>query len=238
MSKIVVLNHKMNLTKQEVQNYIIEIKNSIPSDLEVIICPSNIYIPYFEGKYDFKLGSQNIGYAKTGSYTGEVSGYQLKSMGVKYAIIGHSERLMLFKEDGELINKKIASSLEFGITPIVCVGENKEERSLKKTGVILTKQIKAYFKNIEIGQDIIIAYEPIWAIGGNVAASKKDILDAVTMIKELVLKLYNCDIKVLYGGSVNKDNVESILNIDVVDGVLIGSNSSDYQKVNELFKII
>ena len=159
-------------------------------------------------------------------------------MNVKYAIIGHSERVNIYKEDEEIINKKISSALEYGIIPIICVGENKEQRSLKKTGIVLTKQIKAYLKGIDMEEDIIIAYEPIWAIGGNCSASKKDISETTEMIKELILKLYHRNVKVLYGGSVNKDNIELIMAIDSVDGVLIGSNSSDYHTVIELFKTI
>lgn len=236
MKKMIVLNHKMSLTKEETQEYILNIKERIPSDKEVIICPSNIFLPYYEGKYDFKLGVQNMCYGKTGSITGEVSGYQLKSFGVEYAIIGHSERVIYFKEDKELINEKIKAALSYNIKPIVCVGENKEEKALKKTGVVLTNQIKKYFKDIEVTNDITIAYEPIWAIGGTKSASIKDIKETILMIKELVSKLYKIDIRVLYGGSVNADNIDDIISLDCVDGVLIGAKSSDYKNMIEVFK--
>jgi len=234
---MLVLNHKMFLTKEEINKYIIEIKDRIPQDINVVVCPSNIYLPYFDGRYDFKLGVQNLFYKDMGAVTGEVCAKQLKSLGVSYAIIGHSERKELFNETTSDINLKIKSALNFGINPIVCVGETKEERLLRKTDIVLLKQIKECFKEVVIDSAITIAYEPIWAIGKN-AASVKEIAETIDTIKEIVLKLYNVNIKVLYGGSVNETNIEQIFNLQCVDGVLVGSASTDYKKVQQIFKVI
>ncbi len=236
--KKIVLNHKMNLIKDEVQKYIMEIKEILPKDYEFIICPSSIYLPYFEGKYDFKLGAQNMGYDEKGNYTGENSGYQLKSLNVSYVIIGHSERRIHFKEDNEMINKKLKDAIYYGLTPILCIGETLEERTLYKTSKVLLKQIKDAFKDLDITEDIIIAYEPIWAIGSNNPASIEIIEETLNLIKEIVIKFYGVNIKVIYGGSVAEDNIKLILKSRIVDGILIGSASSNIDKVKKILNKI
>ena len=131
MNKIIVLNQKSYMEYNEVLNFINEIKDNIRRDLDVIICPSSIYLPYYKGKYDFKLGSQNV-YIK--NITGEYTSKSLKSMGVNYVIIGHFERKYYLNEDSNLINLKIKDAINNNLIPIVCLGETKEEKELLRTG--------------------------------------------------------------------------------------------------------
>lgn len=154
-------------------------------------------------------------------------GSQLKSIGVSYVIVGHFERKKYLNETSDIVNKKIKEALKNNIIPIVCIGETKEERSLRKTQEIIKKQLKDYFYKVDFGNDIIIAYEPIWAIGTNIIPTINEIEETIKKIKEIV------NIKVLYGGSVNSNNISDI--IKVTDGVLIGKASTD---INEFLKII
>ena len=137
MKKIIVLNHKSYLTPKKAKNYAIDINDYIRSDQTVIICPSNIYLPYFEGKYNFLLGSQNI---SSSNITGEITGNLLKETGVNYCIIGHPERKNSLGETSKQINEKIKEALTNNITPIVIVGETYYEYEMKKSGEIITKQ--------------------------------------------------------------------------------------------------
>ena len=142
MNKIIVLNQKSYMEYNEVLNFINEIKDNIRRDLDVIICPSSIYLPYYKGKYDFKLGSQNV-YIK--NITGEYTSKSLKLMGVNYVIIGHFERKYYLNEDSNLINLKIKDAINNNLIPIVCLGETKEEKELLRTGDVLIRQLKEYF---------------------------------------------------------------------------------------------
>lgn len=221
MNKIIAANLKMNLSYDEILNYkkIIEDSNK-----KVIICPSNIYLDIMKSdKYD--IGSQDGYYKDSGAFTGEVSFKQLKSMNIKYSLIGHSERRHIFNEDNDLVALKLKSCIENNIIPILCVGETKEERDNHNEFKIVKEQIDSALSNIELN-DILIAYEPVWSIGTGVIPSMEDIENMHKYIKE-VSNAYKKDIKVLYGGSVKPDNIENICNIDVVDGVLIGGASLD-----------
>ena len=151
MNKIIVLNQKSYMEYNEVLNFINEIKDNIRRDLDVIICPSSIYLPYYKGKYDFKLGSQNV-YIK--NITGEYTSKSLKSMGVNYVIIGHFERKYYLNEDSNLINLKIKDAINNNLIPIVCLGETKEEKELLRTGDVLIRQLKEYFKDVDVKEDI------------------------------------------------------------------------------------
>lgn len=228
MRKLVVLNHKSRLSIDDAKNYIREIKDKIRDDLDVIITPSMCYLPLFYGKYRFMLGSQNFGIVNS---TGEVSINQLKSMNVKYVIVGHSERKTLYNESYESINKKIKLLLANSIKPILCIGETIEERERRKTQDVLIKQIKNSLNGIKIDNDIIIAYEPVWAIGSAKTPSINEIREIVSLIKSVIFKLSNKNIKVLYGGSINQNNIQSFTKISELDGFIIGSSSTDVDKI-------
>ncbi len=238
MNKIVVVNLKMKLTFEENEQYINYIKNKINFPQNVIICPSSIYIYMFKGN-EYKVGSQNVFIIDRGSYTGEISPLQLKSFGIKYTIVGHSERRIYFNEDDNLIEKKLIASLKQNIKPILCVGETIEEKKLNRTIQVLKRQLNI-LKNVTQEElvDILIAYEPIWAVGSGKTPSLNEIEETVIYIKEYIQREYNVNLKVLYGGSINESNIKEIITINNIDGILIGSAASEPNKLINILDII
>lgn len=219
---MVVLNNKMYLDYNNIRDYILNIKDIIRNDLDVVVCPGNVFLPFFSGKYKFKLGAQNIAGAFA---TGEVSGFQLKSLGVNYVLVGHLERRTIFHEDNKLINLKIKDALDNGIVPIVCLGETLEERDRRKTQDVILKQIKECLSGIDVMSDIVFAYDPIWAIGNDDALDNSEIEEIVNLIKNAIFMVHNVKVKVLYGGSLNSENIKRINKINNLDGYVIGKNS-------------
>lgn len=230
MTKIIVANLKMCMSTKDTSEYIKSI-NKIEQE-NVIICPTNIYVPYFLNK-KYKVGLQNISSYDLGPYTGDVSANQASTMGIKYALVGHSERRIHQNEKDEEINKKITQALKYGMIPILCVGETlKEKRNRKK---IVKKQLEQALKNTLVNK-VIIAYEPVWAVGTNVIPTNKEIEEMINYIRGLIKKRYDkTNIKVLYGGSITKENVSRIKQIENIDGILVGSSS---QIVDEFMEII
>lgn len=223
MNKIVVLNQKTYMNLDEFKEYIKVFKDKVRTDIDVVFCPSSIYLPYCSGRYNFSLGSQNLSYIDV---TGEVTSEQLKSMNVRYSIIGHGERRVCLNESFYDINKKIISSLNNGIIPIICLGETKEEYNMKKTQDVIVKQMKAYLKDVEVMDDLIFAYEPIWAINTGVNISLSFIDEIVNLIKNIIYKKYGKNVKVLYGGSINEKNIDILKESKYIDGFMIGKLSS------------
>ena len=225
MDKIVIGNLKTSLLSTDIVDYIKGMSKLKYED--VIICPSSIYIPYFLNR-NFKVGIQDISMYDQGAHTGDILASQASSMGIKYAIIGHSERHN--RESLEDINKKILAANKYGITSILCVGE---EQQSKKTEKMIKQYLKETLKNTLLSK-VIIAYEPVWAIGTNEIPSNKYIENMASFIKETIKKEFDFDIKVLYGGSVNKDNINSIKLIDAIDGILVGNASTIPNEFNEV----
>ena len=162
MEKIVVANLKMNMTAAYVNNYLESIKEDINTK-KVVICPPALYLPYFVRKR-YSVGAQDCFYVDEGAYTGCISANQISSMGIKYTIVGHSERRQYFHETDSIVNKKVLSALENNLNPILCIGETKEENELLKKDVVLKRQIRNALVGIEDISNIIIAYEPVWFI--------------------------------------------------------------------------
>lgn len=235
MKKIIVLNHKSYLSTKEAKNYPIDINDYIRTDQTVIICPNNIYIPYFAGKYNFYLGSQNISHT---NITGETTGNQLKSIGVKYTIIGHHERINNQIELKKDINQKVKEALNNNIIPIIVIGETYYENQLKKTGEIIAKQLKEYLKDIEVKQDIIIAYEPNWSFEGKEIPNQNHIYEVIDLIKNIIKRKYNVNIKVIYGGHINKENIKDLDKIPNINGYLIGKTSTNINEIKQIFNNI
>lgn len=219
MEKIIVANHKMNMQKDEIKEYISKLKN-----IDMIICPTAIYAPYFI-ENGFETGLQNIYYEDKGAYTGEISPFQASALGVKYVIIGHSERRELFKETNLDINKKIKSALRHHLKVILCIGETENQRNNYKE--VLKKQITEGLDGIT--EEVIIAYEPVWAIGTGKTPTNEDISEVAKYIKSLLNNPL-----VLYGGSVNSNNIKTLNEVKEVNGYLIGGAST---KIDELLKI-
>lgn len=213
---IIALNNKSNLGKDEFISYLEELNNIKSNDL-LILCPTFLNIANFNSN-NILLGSQNVSSYDNGAYTGEVSAVQLKSYNVKYAIVGHSERREYQKETNLEIKEKINKLLENSITPILCIGESKEERDNNTYKSILEKEL-SILNDID-SSNIIIAYEPIWSIGTGVIPTKKEIEEVFNFIKE---KYPNN--KVLYGGSANLNNIDMLKEISLIDGYLLGGLS-------------
>ena len=226
MEKLIVGNFKNYMTANDTANYLKQAEKI--NGKNIVLCPSNIYIPYFLKK-DFKVGIQNIA-SNEGTYTGEISSNQAKSLGINYVIVGHSERRSNFNETNSEINSKIKEALKENLNVILCIGETIDEKD--NTIEILEKQIIECLKDIELN-NIVIAYEPVWAIGTGLTPTPNDIDRITNNIKDIVKKLSTEDIKVLYGGSVNSSNIKDI--IELTDGVLIGKASTD---IAEFLKII
>lgn len=232
MSKIVVGNLKMSMATNEVSDYLKQMQQ-LKYD-HVIICPSNIYAPYFL-KQKYKVGLQNIYEEELGSFTGEVCPKQAATMGIKYTLIGHSDRRLLFHETDEVINKKIKAAKKYGMISILCIGESWKEHKSHQTKRVLKNKLKKELMNIGDLSKVIIAYEPSWSIGTNNILSNKEIIENVSFIKNYVLKHFNYDIKVIYGGSINIDNILMIRNIEEIDGILVGDSST---RASEFLDII
>ena len=210
---IVALNNKSNLEKEEFINYI-EGLNNIKTNTTLILCPTYLNIPLVN--IDIPLGSQNVSINDNGAYTGEISATQLKSFNVKYSIVGHSERREYQKETNEEIKEKINKLLENGITPILCIGESKEERLNNTYKEVLKEELSI----LDTNSNVIIAYEPIWSIGTGIIPTN----DQITEVFEFIKGMFPNN-KVLYGGSANVDNIDTLKNIDLIDGYLLGGLS-------------
>jgi len=184
------------------------------------------------------IGAQDLSIYENGAYTGEISAEQLKSVKAKYAIVGHSERRKYFNESDSIINRKIKNCLENGIIPIICIGETKEERIEFKTKQVLRMNLLEILKDIDKDnlKNLIIAYEPIWAIGTGIILSPKEIDDIIVFIKDIVKSAYKFDVKVLYGGSVSSSNINKLKDLDNVDGYLIGGASNNPLEFVEIIK--
>ncbi len=228
--KIIAANFKMNLTKKEIDNYLKEIDNKKINN--VIFFPSNLYIPYFS-KYN--IGSQDISFKEIGSITGDTSIKQYLDFNIKYVLIGHSERRKYFN-DSKYISDKVNLALKNNIIPIICVGETKEEYNNNLTKKVLKDELdEALENNITLlNNEIIIAYEPIFSIGTNKVLDIKEIENIITYIKSYLKNTYLLDIKVLYGGSVNLNNIGNLEKISNLDGYLIGNASLDAKSFLDL----
>lgn len=236
---IIVGNLKMNLSLDEIISYQKKLINS-----GIIICPSFPYLNLFKQE-GYDVCAQNISEYNNGPYTGEVSASQIKSLNVNYVLIGHSERRHVFKESQETINNKIQRALENDLQIVYCIGETYEEKEQSKTKEVLENQIVSVFNNLTIEQmnRIIIGYEPVWAISDGVhpaeTPTNQEINEINLYIKELIKKSFNFSIKVLYGGSVNLNNIEELYQVKSHDGFLIGGaskNVDDLLKINDKCK--
>lgn len=243
--KVIAGNWKMNMLPNETIQFIEDLAPLVKdTEHEVILC-----VPYTDLFYalltaqntNIKIGAQNMHFAESGAYTGEVSGKMLKSINVEYVIIGHSERRQYFNETDETVNKKVKAAFEYGLKPIVCVGETLEQREAGKVEEIITNQTKLALDGLtnEQVQNTIIAYEPIWAIGTGKTATKEDANDAVKAIRKKIAEIYGQNVAdgviIQYGGSVKSSNAKELFSMSDIDGALVGGASL---KVDEFQKII
>ena len=174
----------------------------------------------------FAVGAQTCAWTPTGAYTGAISAHFFASAGCTYALVGHSERRHIFGETDSDVRRKIEACLDAGLTPVVCIGETKEEKDAGKREYRLKKQLLTAFDNLDLtGKDIMIAYEPVWAIGTGEACVPLDADDVHGWIRQELTQYTSAAIPILYGGSVDASNAKSFLELDTIDGVLVGSGS-------------
>ncbi|MDI6803428.1 MAG: triose-phosphate isomerase [Bacteroidota bacterium] len=232
--KVIAGNWKMNKDIQETVTLVNEIKerlNGFNKNVEVVICPPFVSLVVASGLIkgsNIKLGAQNMYHQNDGAFTGEVSARMLKAIGCEYVILGHSERRQYFKETNEFINLKVRHALTNNLTPIICVGETLEERESGVTDQIVSTQVKGVLAGLTQNdiEKIVIAYEPVWAIGTGKTATTEQANQVHKLIRKLVAQLYSWALAekliIQYGGSVNQQNAFELLSQSDIDGALVG----------------
>ena len=240
MNKIFyIANWKMNKTVIESKSFIETFLSSYQKseDKDIVLCPSVIALSKLGNFEGISFGAQNVNEQKSGAYTGEISVGMLKELNIKYCIVGHSERRALYKETDNVINDKIKLLVEANITPILCIGETWEQRQDAIGEEIVSNQLSSCLDGLE-ACEIIIAYEPIWAIGTGLSANLEDISCMNTVIKKQMNKLGYMDDQfyILYGGSVNINNVKVLKSAEYIGGFLIGGASLEADNFLDLIK--
>ena len=220
------MNHDLPATKNYINSLIKNSKYLKNSKINFFVIPPHTSLMMFKNfkkKLPVMYGAQNMHWAEAGAYTGEISASMIKSCGCKIVELGHSERLKFFNENSNLINKKINLAIKHNLIPLICVGEKKLEKNLSKRKQVLKSQLDKLFKKvINKKKLILIAYEPIWAIGKNNKAASIDYCnETMQYIKKIVSKKIN-KTKILYGGSVDEKNYKEFLKSDYIDGIFIG----------------
>lgn len=240
---IIAGNWKMNNTASQGAELVKALKPLVKeANCDVVVCVPAIDIPAvaeaIKGS-NIELGAQNVHFAQKGAFTGEISADMLKEYGVKYVIIGHSERRQYFGETDETVNKRTLAALEAGLVPIVCIGESLEERENGKTEKVLDKQIEEGMKGIDDISKIVIAYEPVWAIGTGKTATADQANETIGYIRKKVAEVFcpKCaeKVRIQYGGSMNAGNCKQLMAMPEIDGGLIGGASL---KPNDFAQIV
>jgi triosephosphate isomerase len=237
--KILAANWKMNLTHVEAESYMHTFLGEIGEvdDVEIVMIPPFTSIPalaQISEKAPFiRIGAQNMHWERSGAYTGEISPTMLRVLFVKYVVIGHSERRILFGETDEMVSLKVHSALEAGLRPIVCVGESAIQRDNDEVETVLQKQLELGLSNLSAkdAADIVIAYEPVWAIGTGRTATPAQAEEAHRFIRSVLGKIFGPGvserIRIQYGGSVKPENTQELMRQPHIDGALIGGASLD-----------
>ena len=247
LNKLVVGNQKMNLTASQTRKFL----NTFVPLVEIVNCDIGLCVPYTnltvckkalkESKIMF--GAQNVSEFEKGSYTGEVNAQMLADVGCQLVIVGHSERRKVFSEQNSQINNKIKQNLKHNLSSVLCVGESKRDRTAGQTDKVLCKQLDECLAGLYENEleKIIIAYEPVWAIGTGQTASAKQVEEAITIIKNEIARLYSKNIlekvRILYGGSVKPENVKDFIKTKNLDGFLVGGVSLDANAFSDLIHI-
>jgi triosephosphate isomerase len=226
-------NWKMHKNILETKDFLRQFhENAIPDDREVVICAPFPSLPWLTEACEgtaIQIGAQNVHWELEGAYTGEVSVEMLKALHVTHVIIGHSERRAYFAETDEMIGRKLRTALTAGLTPILCVGETLEEKELRKTNEVVKRQIRTALEDVspvEVGR-LVIAYEPVWAIGSGLAATPDDAETVISYIRSLLPERYQDRVRLLYGGSVKPENIKTYMSQPNIDGALVGGASLD-----------
>ena len=236
-------NWKMNTTVTEAVALVNEMRRELDEidNVDKVICPPFVSLATVRElikESSIKLGAQNIYFEEKGAYTGEISPLMLADL-CEFVIIGHSERRQYFNETGEMINKKVRAALRAGLKPILCIGERLEENEAGRTEEVITEQLRSSLAGIEHLSGLVIAYEPVWAIGTGRAATGKQANKTIGFIRRIISQKYGKriaqDLRILYGGSVTADNTAEFMRQPEIDGALVGGASL---KANEFLSIV
>jgi triosephosphate isomerase len=247
MKQLYVANWKMNMSFEQSIDFCrnnLEQLHTLTSEAEIILCPSFVALaPIMEilKNTAIAVGAQNCSQYKTESYTGEVSAQSLAEIGVKYCIIGHSERRIHFGETTETLLQKINFLRQDHIKPIICIGETKDHFINKATLTVLTEQLKPIIENIQKQKHnhLIIAYEPIWSIGTGIIPENTYLQEVLSWLTKLLQQeLPDCTFQLLYGGSVNPTNIHQLKTIPNINGFLVGKASADFEGFSKIIKIV
>lgn len=238
-------NWKMYLTSEQTTRLSFVVGGyDLPKEIEMVVFPNTLDLVHTKKQLapaGIAIGAQNVAWVEQGAYTGAVSAKLFAEVGASFALVGHSERRYIFGEDDEAVRKKIEACLEAGLVPVVCVGETEDDKKEGKGEYRIKKQIMKAFEGLEIPKDgnVMVAYEPVWAIVGSGTGEACDPADVGHMHsvirKEIESYIGDLEVPVLYGGSVDEDNIKSYLQIKGVDGVLVGSAST---KQDTLFALV
>ncbi len=231
-------NWKMHKTVIEACQLATEIAKKCEGldDRDVLIAPPYTAlgeVSHFAKDTSLIIASQNVCWGEEGAFTGEISPAMLKDIGVKAAIVGHSERRQIFGESDELINKRVHGAISYGLIPILCIGETLEEREAGRTFEVLEQQVRAGLREVNGAKTskLVVAYEPVWAIGTGKTATTEQAQEAHAFIRNLLSQIYEKDIaertRILYGGSVKPDNVDNLMAQEDIDGALVGGAALD-----------
>lgn len=244
---IIAGNWKMNNTAEETKKLIDELKPLVKNvdDVDIVVCPPFVNIETAAAALagsNINLGVQNMYFEESGAYTGEIAPGMLISLGVKYVIIGHSERRQYFGETDEMVNKKAKAALKFGLVPIICVGEKLEEREAGITNEVVCKQTKLALLGLSAAEaaGVVIAYEPIWAIGTGKTATADDANDTIAAIRNAVKEAFSKEtadkVRIQYGGSMKPSNAAELMAKPEIDGGLIGGAALKAEDFSNIVK--
>jgi triosephosphate isomerase len=243
MKALIAGNWKMYKSPSEAEIFAKELKNlPVYQDRDIVVCPPFLAIPavskVLSGTH-VMIGAQNVYPAKEGAFTGEISPAMLKDAGVKFVICGHSERRQILKETDEFIAEKVKIVIDYGMIPILCIGETLQQNEKGETFSVVEKQLTGGLKNISKDEikNVVIAYEPVWAIGTGKNATPEQAQKVHSFIRETLRKNYGdvaSEIRILYGGSVKPDNIDQLMAEQDIDGVLVGGASLKFESFSRI----
>ncbi|HEX3030929.1 MAG TPA: triose-phosphate isomerase [Bacillota bacterium] len=244
---IIAGNWKMNKTVSEAGELVADLKQAVAGvqGVEVVVCPPFTALAQAVAQAqgsEIKVGAQNMYWEEKGAFTGEVSPAMLKEVGCTYVILGHSERRQFFGETDETVNRKVKTAFNFGLLPIVCVGELLQEREAGNTDKVVTSQISGSLADLSVEQvsQLVVAYEPVWAIGTGKTASNEDAQQVIGLIRRHIAGMYGQQaaeaVRIQYGGSVNADTIKGLMAQPDIDGALVGGASLSAQAFAPIVK--
>lgn len=244
---IIAGNWKMNKTLAEAKSFLEEVKTKVPSTekIESVICAPALFLAQLvEGanNTEVKIGAQNMHFEESGAFTGEISPVALADVGVKYVILGHSERREMFNETDEAVNKKVLSAFGHNLIPIVCCGETLAQRENGETNNLVGEQVRKALAGLsaEQAKQTVIAYEPIWAIGTGKSSTSEDANEVCSHIRQVIGELFSQDVanavRIQYGGSVKPSNIKEYMAQSDIDGALVGGASLEPQSFLQLLE--